>query len=324
MAALAHYNLGLVSLGAGKRDEAARWFAQSRARDGRRRGCDRWRRGQLAQLPRPPERNWVAFGSAAAGYDDNVRWSPAATCSGVSGTDDTFGELQVAATGPLVGPWRFDWRDRAARLSGSGQLRSAHCERRGARYRLPLGDWIGEAGLQLTYATLDTKASRASGCCYCPGHAAIDRRMAFCVCAIASATSTDSMASRPVMAAATSSASAVVWHRDTWDVRLEYRFDTSDYEDESSSFSRHQLTADVRARPRRELARAVGLSLDRSRYDDPANGSEERFELALSVSRVSTTRGESSCAMPTPTTAADLPEFNYQRNLFSAGVEAAW
>ena len=28
MAALAHYNLGLVALGAGKSDEAARWFAQ--------------------------------------------------------------------------------------------------------------------------------------------------------------------------------------------------------------------------------------------------------------------------------------------------------
>ena len=56
---------------------------------------------------------------------------------GVSGTDDTFAELQLAATAPLVGDWRFDgglvlldYQD----LDSFDQLSS----NAGARYRMAL------------------------------------------------------------------------------------------------------------------------------------------------------------------------------------------
>ncbi|MGH8235969.1 MAG: tetratricopeptide repeat protein, partial [Steroidobacteraceae bacterium] len=155
MSALAHYNLGLVALGDGNRDEAARWFAlaEREATDERLRSLATT---QLAQLPPPPERNWVAYGSLAAGYDDNVALVSGGDVLGVSGTDDTFAELQLAAAGPLVGPWRFDgsvvlldYQD----LNSFDQLYA----NAGARYRLPLGDWTGDAALQLSYATLDSE-----------------------------------------------------------------------------------------------------------------------------------------------------------------------
>ena len=53
---------------------------------------------RLAQLPPPPERNWLAYGSLAAGYDDNVALVSGGDVLGVSGTDDTFAELQLAAS----------------------------------------------------------------------------------------------------------------------------------------------------------------------------------------------------------------------------------
>jgi len=321
MAALAHYNLGLVSLGAGKRDEAARWFAQAE-RETADEGLRSLATRQLAQLPRPPERNWVAFGSLAAGYDDNVALVSGGDVLGVSGTDDTFGELQVAATGPLVGPWRFDggivlldYQD----LDSFDQLTA----NAGARYRLPLGDWTGEAGLQLEYATLDSEGFQSKRMLLLQATRPLTGewrlRVRYRFSDIDGLDGFQGLdGSRHELGI------RGLWHRDTWDVRLEYRFDTSDYEDESLSFSRHQLTADVTRDLDENWRVQSGLSLDRSRYDDPANGSEERFELALSVSRNLNDTWRVVVRYAYADNSADLPEFNYQRNLVSAGVEAAW
>ena len=67
-----------------------------------------------------------------------------------------------------------------------------------------------------------------------------------------------------------------------------------------------------------------GLSFDRSRYDLAANGSEERFELTLAASRSLNDTWRVVVRYAYADNQADLPEFNYQRNLVSAGVEAAW
>jgi tetratricopeptide (TPR) repeat protein len=321
MAPLAHYNLGLVALGDGKRDEATRWFAQAE-----RETTDEALRSlatrQLAQLPRPPERNWVAFGSLAAGYDDNVALVSGGDVLGVSGTDDTFGQLQIAAAGPLVGPWQFDggivlldYQD----LDSFDQLTA----NAGARYRLPLGDWTGDAALQLSYTTLDSEGFES-------------KRML-----LLQATRTLSEEWRLRARYRFSDIDGLdgfqgldgyrhelgvrgVWSRNSWDITVEYRFDSSDYEDESLSFSRHQLGVDVQ----RDLAEnwivEAGLSFDRSRYDVAANGTEERFELTAAASRKLGRTWRVVVRYAYADNQADLPEFNYQRNLVSAGVEAAW
>ena len=321
MAPLAHYNLGLVALGAGKRDEAARWFAQAE-----RGSTDEALRSlatrQLAQLPPQPERNWVAFGSFAAGYDDNVALVSGGDVLGVSGTDDTFAELQIAAAGPLVGPLRFDggivlldYQD----LDSFDQLTA----NAGARYRLPLGDWTGDAALQLSYSTLDSEGFES-------------KRMLLLQ---ASRTLTEEWRLR-----ARYRFSDIdgldgfqgldgyrhefgirgVWRRDSWDVSLEYKYDTNDYNDESLSFSRHRLGVDVQRDLDDYWTLQGGLSFDHSRYDVATNGSEERFELTLAASRSLNETWRVVVRYAYADNSADLPEFNYQRNLFSAGVEAVW
>jgi tetratricopeptide (TPR) repeat protein len=321
MAPLAHYNLGLVALGDGKRDEAARWFAQAE-RETTDEGLRSLATRQLAQLPPPPERNWVAFGSFAAGYDDNVALVSGGDVLGVSGTDDAFGELQIAAAGPLVGPWRFDgsvvlldYQDLDAfdQLTANG----------GARYRLPLGDWTGEAGLQLSYSTLDNEGFESKRMLLLQASRALSEewrlRARYRYSDIDGLDGFQGLdGSRHELGI------RGIWHRDTWDVSLEYKYDTSDYEDESLSFSRHQLSADVQ----RDLAEywtvQAGVSFDSSSYDVAANGSEERFELTLATSRSINDTWRVVVRYAYADNSADQPEFNYQRNLFSAGVEAAW
>jgi tetratricopeptide (TPR) repeat protein len=321
MAALAHYNLGLVALGDGKRDEAGRWFAQAE-RETTDEGLRSLATRQLAQLPPPPERNWVAFGSLAAGYDDNVALVSGGDVLGVSGTDDTFGELQIAAAGPLVGPWLFDggivlldYQD----LDSFDQL----TVNAGARYRLPLGDWTGDAALQLSYATLDSEGFESKRMLLLQATRALSEewrlraRYRFSdIDGLDGFQGLDGYRHELGIRG--------MWSRNSWDVTVEYRFDSSDYQDESLSFSRHQLGVDVQRDLDENWSVQAGLSFDRSRYDVATNGTEERFELTTAASRKLGDTWRVVVRYAYADNQADLPEFNYQRNLVSAGVEAAW
>ena len=88
MAPLAHYNLGLVAIAEHKEDQAAKWFAlaQREATDDSLRSLAT---DQLARLPAPTERNWLAYSSFAIGYDDNVALVSGGDVLGVSDTEDT-------------------------------------------------------------------------------------------------------------------------------------------------------------------------------------------------------------------------------------------
>ena len=68
----------------------------------------------------------------------------------------------------------------------------------------------------------------------------------------------------------------------------------------------------------------ASLAYDRSSYDDPENGSEDRTELALAVSRTLSGQWRAFLRYAYADNQAELPDFDYQRNLVSAGVEASW
>jgi len=241
---------------------------------------------------------------------------------GVSGTDDAFAEVQLAAAAPLTGAWRFDgdlflidYQD----LDNFDQLNIDM----GARYRRALGDWRGEAALQFAYATLD-------------GEGFENRRILLLQ---GTRTLTDEWRLR-----ARYRFSDIdgldgfggldghrhelgvrgLWHRDEWDVTIEYRFDSNDTQDENLSYDRHLVSVDVQRDLDENWSVRADLSFDHSRYDVTANGSEERTELELAVSRTFGSRWRAVARYAYADNQADVPEFDYQRNRFSVGVEATW
>jgi tetratricopeptide (TPR) repeat protein len=321
MAALAHYNLGLVALGAGQSDEAMRWFGQVEHETSDER-LKSLAMARLAQLPSPPERNWLAFGSFAAGYDDNVALISGGDVLGVSGTDDSFAELQLAATAPLVGDWRFDgglvlldYTD----LDSFDQL-SINA---GARYRMALREWAGEAGLQLTYATLDGNGFENKRMLLLQATRPLPDdwrlRVRYRFSDIDGLDGFDGLdGTRHELGL------RGLWRRGSWDVTVDYRFDKTDYADEALSFDRQQLSVDAEYELDANWTLQASLAHDRSSYDQAANGSEDRTELALAVTRDFGSQWRAFVRYAYADNQADLPEFDYERNWISAGVEATW
>ena len=322
MAPLAHYNLGLVALAESKDDEAARWFALAH----REAGDERLRSlatEQLARLQRAvPERNWLAYGSIAAGYDDNVALVSSGDVLGVSGIDDMFAELQLAAAAPLTGRWRFDggivlldYQD----LDSFDQL-SVNAS---ARYRMPLGAWSSEAALQLAYATLDSEGFENTRSVQLQATRALTNdwrlraRYRFSdVDGLNAFAGLDGRRHELGMRSA--------WRRGRWDLTVAYRFESSDYDNAALSLDRHQLSFDVQRALDANWTVQASLARDRSRYDVAANGNENRTELALAVSRNLSALWRAVVRYAYADNQADLAEFDYQRNRISAGVEASW
>jgi hypothetical protein len=321
MAALAHYNLGLVFLAEGRTQEAARSFALAQ-----RESTDESLRSlateQLALLTQPGERNWLAYGTFTAGYDDNVALVSSGDVLGVSGIDDTFAELQLAASAPLAGPWRFDaglvlldYQD----LDSFDQLDL----NAGARYRMPLGDWRGEAGLLLTYSTLDAEGFESRRMLLLQATRSLTDewrlRARYRFSYIDGLGSFDGLdGTRHDLGV------RGTWHSGSWDVVVEYRFDSTDYREETLSFDRHQVSVGAQRALGGNWAVLAGLSHDRSRYDVADNGSEDRTEIELGVSRNFGTRWRGVVRYAYANNEAEQPEFDYSRNRISAGVEATW
>jgi hypothetical protein len=321
MAALAHYNLGLVALAESKQDAAARWFGMAEREAGDER-LKSLATARLAQLPPPPERNYLAYGSLALGYDDNVALVSSGDVLGVSGTEDTFAELQIAGAAPLRGPWRLDggvvllnYLD----LDAFDQLNL----NAGARYRMPLGDWDGEAGLQLSYATLDGEGFENKRMLVLQASRSLSEewrlRARYRFSDIDGLQGFGGLDGRRHEIGLRG-----IWRRDSWDVTVHYRFDSSEHDDVTLSFDRHRLGIDVQRELDENWTVQASLSHDRSRYDVAAIGSEERSEVELTVGRDLGSRWRAVARYAYADNRADLPEFDYGRNRVSASIEAAW
>jgi tetratricopeptide (TPR) repeat protein len=321
MAALARYNLGLVALGAGKSEEASRWFAQVERESSDER-LKSLATARLAGLPSPPERNWLAFGSLAAGYDDNVALISGGDVLGVSGIDDTFAELQLAGSAPLTGNWRFDG---GVVLLDYQELDSFDqmSVNAGGRYRMAIQDWTAEAGLQLTYSTLDGNGFESKRMLLLqatrplPDDWRLRVRYRF--------SDIDGLEGFEGLDGTRHELGVRgIWRRDSWDVSVDYRFDKSDYAEEVLSFDRHQISVYAEYELDADWTVLASLVHDRSGYAVAENGSEERTELALTVSRDFGSQWRAFVRYAYADNQADVPEFDYDRNQFSAGVEATW
>jgi hypothetical protein len=321
MAPLAHYNLGLVAVAEDQNNQAGRWFAlaQRAATDERLQALAT---EQLARLPRPAERNWYAYSSLAAGYDDNVALVSGGDVLGVSDTEDAFTELQLAFAAPLTGAWRFDgglvmldYQD----LDSFDQL-SANA---GARYHRTVGNWSSEAGVQLGYSTLDGEGFQSKAMLILQSTRSLSQdwrlRVRYRFSDIDGLDGFEGLGGTRHELGVRGN-----WQRGDWDFAVQYRFDTTDYREQHLSFDRQQLLVDVQRDLGENWTVQAVLTFDRSSYHVTENSVEDRAEIELSVSRTFAERWRAVMRYAYANNRAELAEFDYERNRISAGIEVNW
>ena len=320
MAALAHYNLGLVATAREDPRAAARWFsaAERETTDERLRSLAARQLDELSV--EHTGRNWFAYGSIAGGYDDNVALVSDADVLGVSGLADSFIETQLALTAPLAGPWQFD----------TGLVLIDYLELNtfdqlglyaGARYRRSTGRWNNEFGLQLAYSTLDAEG--------------FENRQALALQTSRSfgpewrlrlryrGSNVEGLSDFGELSGFRHEANArLSRHYEPWDLSLEYQFEANDYDDDGLSDRRNQFGLTLERRLDGGWVTTFEALWRHSRYDVSANGTEERVELGLSVMRVLSERWRLIARYGYAHNEADIPQLNYQRSRGSLGVEA--
>jgi hypothetical protein len=319
MAGLAYYNLGLVAVRQNASERARRWFStvEQVTNDQRLRGLAAT---QLAELPPPYERNWLGYATFAAGYDDNVALVADADVLGISGTDDTFAELQLALSLPLDRPWRLDGGLSLVdyqTLDTFDQL-GIHG---GGRYRWDIGSWATDLGLQFAYSTLDGEGFENRRTLWLQTSSqlfsAVSARLRYRFNDIDGLNDFGALDGRRHEVSA-----RIDWSGKPWGVSADYQFEVGDYDDASMSATRRQLRFDVE----RTIAGSWTVLFEAahrySLYDVASIGSEDRTELALSVTKAFARRWRFVLRHAYVNNDADLADFEYRGNRTTAGVEA--
>lgn len=321
MAGLAYYNLGLVAARQGDEQAATRWFSMvgQATQDERLRALAATQLGELAP-PRPPGRNWLAYTAVAAGYDENVALVSSSDVLGISGTEDRFVETQLAFSAPLDQPWRLDaglsyvdYQD----LDTFDQLGLNG----GGRYRWRTGAWNHDAGLQLAYTLLDGEGfeSRRTLLLQTTSRALGDARLRLRY----RFNDIEGLNDFRGLSGHRHEASArITWARRSWNFGAEYNFDVGEYDDSSLSAARRRLGIEIQHAFSAGWAVMFEASQRHSDYDIESNGSEARTELALSLSKSFGDRWRLILRHAYTDNVADVPDFDYHGNRFSAGVEA--
>jgi hypothetical protein len=322
MAGLAYYNLGLVDLARQDSEAAARWFsrAEQSTDDVKLRQLASTRLAELR--PAPPASNWVGYAAFGLGYDDNVALVSNANVLGISDKEDNFAEAQLALSTPLADSWRIDgglmlvdYQD----LDTFDQLGA----NAGARYRWDLGDWTNDFGARLGYTALDGSGleNRRTLSLQTQSGLRPDLR----VRGRYRFNHIDGLNEFSGLSGRRQDASARLdWTPAAWDVGVEYQFEVADYDDATLSAKRHQLRVDVERALGADWIVSFEFARRHSKYDLDENGSEERTELALTVSRAFLSRWRWIIRHAYNDNNADLQEFDYRGNRISAGVEAAF
>lgn len=275
----------------------------------------------MAELrPPTPENRWVGYASVGLGYDDNVALVSNSNVLGISDSEDNFAEAQLALSTPLADAWRIDggltlvdYQD----LNVYDQLGA----NAGARYRWRLGDWTNDIGGRMGYSALDGSGfeNRRTFSMQSSTELRPELRVRgrYRFNHIEGLNEYEGLSGRRQ-----DFTTRLDWAPTQWHVGVEYQYEVADYDDATLSAKRHQLRIDVE----RELTTNWDLLFEASRrnsdYDSGDNGSEERTELALTVSRYLTSRWRLVVRHAYTDNQADLPDFDYKGNRFSAGVEA--
>ena len=320
MAALAHYNLGLVALARNDSATAVEWFDKvgPATSDERLRALASSRLAELR--PETPPRLWYGYAAFAVGYDDNVALVSNSNVLGISDTEDSFADLQLALSTPLTDAWRLDgalmltdYQD----LDTFDQLSSYG----GARYRWAAGDWANEAGLRLGYSLLDGSGfeSRQTLSLQTRRELRPDLQLRgrYRFHHIDGLNDYSGLSGLRHEGTA-----ALLWTHADWDIYAAYRLEIADYDSATLSSTRHELRVFVERPLNADWTVLFDASGRHSDYDAADYGVERRTDFGLAVTRTLSTRWRLVARYAYTQNQADLPDYDYRGNRFSAGVEA--
>jgi len=318
MADLAHYNLGLIALARNHPSDADRWFSRV-LQESTQPNLRAMAQAQLERLPATaqPERNWLAYGALALGYDDNVALVANSDVVGVSGNEDAFAELQAAVSSPLSGPWRFDAHLFHVDYSDMDPFDQTSLQA-GGRYLLTRRNWNYEGGVSLAHVRLDSEGFENSGSMQLKADSRVadslraEFRYRF--------TGTDGLNEFAGLTGHRHEFAARLDQQlSSWNVGYEYRYSNSDYEDEALSVAWHQAMVDARCALSNDWSVWFGAVARHSSYDQ--TGDENRIEFATEIARRLGSRWRMVLRYGYATNDSDVTEFNYDRNRVSLGVD---
>jgi hypothetical protein len=320
MAGLAYYNLGLVELKRNDPTAAKRWFSrvESATADPKLQQLAAARLGEVA--PPSSDHAWFGYAGVGIGHDDNVALVSNSDVLGISDTADNFAEAQLALSTPLGDSWRVDgaltfvdYQD----LNDFDQLGLQG----GGRYRWNIGEWNNDAGLQVAYTMLDGSGFETRRALYVQTSRALSSdvtmRGRYRFSDIDGLGDFGGLRGRRHELGA-----SLDWLQAAWNFRVGYRLEIGDYDDESLSATRHELSLDAETEFATDWTVLVAASGRRSSYDDDTNGNEQRTELALELTRMLTARWQVFLRYSYTNNDADASAFDYTGNRISAGIEA--
>jgi tetratricopeptide (TPR) repeat protein len=320
MAGLAYYNLGLLELKRNDPTAASRWFSrvETATEDTRLRELAA---AQLGDRQAPaPAHAWFGYASFGIGHDDNVALVSNSDVLGISDRADNFAEAQFSLNTPIGDSWRLDggvmlvdYQD----LDNFDQLGLQF----GARYRWLLDDWTNDAGIQLAHTLLDGSGFESRRALFIQtGRDLLPDVYMRARYRFSDIEGLDEF--RGLSGRRHELGGSVDWSRAEWNFSVGYQFEIGDYRDKSLSATRHQLSFDAEYSFATDWTLLAEASRRRSRYDSDTNGTEQRTELGLALTRTLTSRWQVFLRYAYTNNQADARDYDYTGNRISAGVEA--
>lgn len=339
MAALAHYNLGLVSQRRGDDSAARAWFekALQGSRDdqavqslaaARLDGMSSVRPGadladgqrERSARSRPPV---AAFVTAVIGHDDNVALLADGDLLGVTDMSSAYGELQAVASVPLAGDlslqagaYLVSYTDLPELDQDGAQLELRFTPRAGAwradlRAGFGLNRIDGERFEDTRSVSLGARRPLGGGW-------DLGLRLRYA--------DIDGNAPYEGLGGDRTEAMLRLRHaQDTRRVRLDYRFETNEREDAAFSPDRHHIHAELRQALGRGIEGALSAGWRHSRYSPGVSSWSERRTLAgIELSGPIANGWAWVAGYDWAENSSSLPEYEYRRNRLFLGLEAVF
>lgn len=324
MAALAHYNLGLVAKVQGDARAARGYFERALAetQDERLQGLARAALEDATPAMSDASPIWAAFGTAGIGYDDNVTLTVNGQALGIARESDVYFDGLIAGSLQLNRNWRVDADVSLLKYSELDQFDQAGLGA-GARYRIEGPRWTTDVGGQL-------------GATYIGGDP-YDRRQSLFVQTTGSLSSHWTMRARyrrsnidgvdqydGLDGLRHEISARLTYQSLTWAATALYLFEIDDYSAAALSATRHLVLFDARKYVNPTWTARAAVGLRSSTYEDDSIGTENRFDLSVGVDYAWTDRCLFVVQYLYTNNNADSNDFDYDRNRIQLGAEVTF